>query len=129
MTVHNNYCEDHISLSFLTLTVSLNCCSHHEWLNNHYYKNISIHFSLSEDMQTSILMLVKRWHHTNSIAIVGYISNTPPNPRSARNWPTGVKGARRWRFKLVTFWTYSLTMDLNHQQRWPRRRFTQVITH
>jgi len=23
--------------------------------------------------------VVKRWHHTNSIAIVSYISNTPPN--------------------------------------------------
>jgi len=72
---------------------------------------------------------VKRWHHTNSTAIVGYISNTPPNPRSARNRPAGVKGARRRRFELATFWTYSLTMDLNHRQRWPRRHFTQVITH
>ncbi len=27
--------------------------------------------------------IVKRWHHTNSTAIMSYISNTPPNPRSA----------------------------------------------
>jgi len=72
---------------------------------------------------------VKRWHHTNSIAIVSYISNTLSNPRSARNWPTGVKGVHRQWFKLVTFWTYSLTMNLNHWQRWPRHHFTQVIMH
>ena len=69
------------------------------------------------------------WHHTNSIAIMSYISNTPPNPRSARDWPAGVKGAHRWWFELVTFWTYSLTMDLNHWQRWPRHHFMQVIMH
>ncbi len=62
-------------------------------------------------------------------AIMSYISNTPSNPRSARNQPAGVKGAHRQWFKLMTFWTYSLTMDLNHQQRWPRCCFTQVIMH
>ena len=38
---------------------------------------------------------VKRWHHTNSTAIVSYISNTFSNLRSARNQPTGVKSAHR----------------------------------
>jgi len=74
-------------------------------------------------------IFVKRWHHTNSTAIMSYISNTLSNPQLARNWPAGVKSAHRWWFKLVTFWTYSLTMDLNHQQRWPRCHFMQVITH
>jgi len=50
-----------------------------------------------------MILIVKRWHHTNSIAIMSYISNTSPNPRSARDRPAGVKGARRWRFELVTF--------------------------
>ncbi len=40
------------------------------------------------------------WHHTNSIAIMSYISNTSPNPRLARDWPAGVKGAHRWWFEL-----------------------------
>ena len=43
----------------------------------------------------TIIIFVKRWHHTNSIAIMSYISNTLSNPQSARNQPAGVKGAHR----------------------------------
>ena len=36
-------------------------------------------------IKNELLHFVKRWHHTNSIAIMSYISNTLPNPQSARN--------------------------------------------
>jgi len=74
---------------------------------------------------------VKRWHHTSSTAIVGYISNTPPNPRSARDRTAGVKGVRRQRFELATFGCLSRLLPhygLEPPARWPRHCFTQVIT-
>ncbi len=39
--------------------------------------------SLNEFVLIFIIYTVKRWHHTNSIAIMSYISNTLSNPRSA----------------------------------------------
>jgi len=51
-------------------------------------KNINdecIFLKSDELVHADIRKTVKRWHHTNSTAIVGYISNTPPNLRSARN--------------------------------------------
>ena len=49
-----------------------------------YMNSLSERFTTAIDA-SAIKIIVKRWHHTNSIAIVSYISNTPPNPRSARN--------------------------------------------
>jgi len=93
------------------------------------YSTLLINYCVRNSAIIQYECIVKRWHHTNSTAIVSYISNTLSNLRLARNWPTGVKSAHRWWFKLMTFWTYSLTMNLNHQQRWPRHYFMQVITH
>jgi hypothetical protein len=62
---------------------------------------------------------------------MGYISNTPPNPRSARDRTAGVKGARRQRFELATFGCLSCLLPhygLEPPARWPRHCFMQVIT-
>ncbi len=38
---------------------------------------------------------VKRWHHTNSIAIISYIFNTSSNSQSAHDQSADVKSTHR----------------------------------
>jgi len=79
----------------------------------------------------SILISVKRWHHTSSTAIMSYISNTFPNLQSAHDWTTGVKSVHRQQFKLAIFECLSHLLshyELKPPARWPRHCFIQVIT-
>ena len=51
-------------------------------LNFHYWSKLN-------------LIIVKRWHHTNSTAIVSSIFNTFFNLQSVHDWSADVKNAHR----------------------------------
>ncbi len=86
---------------------------------------------MNDKDRDSYILIVKRWHHTSSTAIVSYIFNTFPNLQLARDWTTGIKSAHRQQFELVIFECLSHLLShyrLKPPARWSRRCFTQVIT-